>query len=328
MGTGFRIQAACDGALPVAAVDAALARVDAVFSTYRDDSELSRLNARSTSPEPQPVSAELARVLSVAAAIARASGGALDPTVGPLVDRWGFGPAGVSAPPTPAAIADGLRGVGMAAVQIRRAPAPAAADAPAATGEHHLVAFTAPRRLDLSALAKGRGVDLVAEALQVGGCAHFLVDIGGEIRVRGRSPRGAPWRLGIEQPGALAPGYRPLPALVLTEGAVATSGDYRNYREVDGVRRSHLIDPRTGYPIAHALAAVTVWHPQTMHADAWATALNVLAPAEARETAEREGLVAAFLLRRSDGLFEPWRSSAFAERFESTDGDRVPGETL
>ncbi len=153
---------------------------------------------------------------------------------------------------------------------------------------------------DLSAVAKGYGVDQVAEALEDMGVLAFMVEIGGEIRARGRKAGGAPWRAGIEAPDAEVRSiYR---AVDLVDMAIATSGDYRNYYEIDGVRYAHLIDPRTGRPARHAGASVSVLHPRAAVADAWATALSVLGPDEGFALAEREGLAAFFLTRAEGGL--------------------------
>ena len=306
MGTYWRIQCRCDEPVSAGAIGDRLEALNAVFSTYDPASELSRLNQ--THPEQwTPVSAELLTVLEAAAVLHQQSGGAFDPTVGALVDLWGFGAAEVDASPDaplpdPGDIEIRRGQIGFAALEI--------------DANRGAVRFRAPRHIDLSALAKGRAVDVLAADLTELGCSDWLVDIGGELKVAGARPGGGPWRLGIEQPGRLRPGSASLPVLRLTQGSVATSGDYLNYRETDGQRYSHLIDPRTGYPIRHRLASVTVWHDSAMLADGWATALNVLGTDAGRALAERATLSVAGLVRRDDG-FAVWSSSAFDRRFRS-----------
>ncbi len=161
-------------------------------------------------------------------------------------------------------------------------------------------------RCDLSAIAKGYAVDRVALELGKLEFGDFMVEIGGEVQATGRNAAGEAWRIGIERPDS--GGDRLWVAVPLTDAAMATSGDYRNYYERDGVRISHTIDPRTGRPISHRLASVSVIHPSCMTADALATALNVLGPDDGRELVESEGLTAFFLVRTDDGGFDEWAS--------------------
>lgn len=196
-------------------------------------------------------------------------------------------------------------------------PAEAVAEARARVGSRHLSVADDPPRLrkdldvsvDLSAIAKGHGVDRVVETLQAAGCDALLVDIGGEVRGIGASPSGRPWRIGVEVPDPDSQGAIQR-IVALRDGALATSGDYRNFFEEQGHRYSHTIDPRTGYPITHALASVTVAHPSTMWADGYATALDVLGPEQGLAVAEREGLAVLFVIRRQGG-FEERYTEAF-----------------
>jgi thiamine biosynthesis lipoprotein len=164
---------------------------------------------------------------------------------------------------------------------------------------------------DLSAIAKGYGVDALSDALLGLGHRDHLVEIGGELKSRGRRPDGRSWRVAIEvpEPGTGREVHRVIP---LADRGMATSGDYRNYYEQDGLRISHTIDPRSGHPIRHAVASVTVLHPQAMLADAWATALNVLGPEEGFALAERQRLAAYFILREKGGTFGIRETAAFA----------------
>jgi len=281
--------------------------VDRAMSTYRPDSELSRFN-RHAANEPFPVSAETLEVFRVAREVSELSGGAFDVTVGPLVAAWGFGATDrAPAPPSEAELAALRPRVGFARVAI---------DASAGT----LTKSRADVVCDLSAIAKGYAVDRVAAGLRDLGYGDFLVEVGGEVRASGFRRDGAAWRVAIEQPDSMP---RAVHAVVpLHDMALATSGDYRNFYEVDGRRISHTIDPRTAQPIAHALASVSVLHRDAVHADALATALNVLGPEAGRALAEREGLAAYFMVRRPDGRFESLETSAFA-RARRAEGART-----
>ncbi len=263
-----------------------LDRVDRRMSTYKPESEVSRFNA-SAGTGWFPVSAETARVVAKALEVWRESGGAFDITVAPLVDLWGFGPKLVP----------------------ERIPAGAEIEAALArTGSRHLAVRLEPPALrkelpqleiDLSAIAKGYAVDAVAAWLEARGIHDYLVELGGEVRVSGHHPDGRPWRVAVERAAEGRAGV-----LELNAGAVATSGDYRNWFELDGVRYSHEIDPRTGRPVSHGLVQVTVLAPSCMEADAWATALLVAGPREGPDLARRLGLKALFLRRREGTLLE------------------------
>ncbi len=307
MGTYYRIQASCPVQLSSTHVEERLKLFNSVFSTYDPASELSQLNLSELS-QWRPVSAQLMTVLLAADELVKQSGGAFDPTIGALVNLWGFGPEEDGSTPSAEALAAARGKTGYSALQLDPG-------VPA-------VRSTSKRELDLSAIAKGRAVDELVLSLAQLDCTAALVDIGGEIRVFGNSPSGRAWRLAIEQPGELSEGAQPLPVIVISGGAVATSGDYRNYRELDGRRVSHLIDPRTAQPISHGLASVTVWHPEAMWADGYATAVNVLGPEEGQALANRAKLAVAMLIRTADGHFYPWMSDAFIARFVTRSGSR------
>lgn len=278
-------------------------RLDAVnqaMSTWIDTSELSRLN-RYREAEPFPLSAELHEVLRVSREVSEASGGAFDVTVAPLVEAWGFGRHGRPPEPPPEEELARLRAhVGWAGLVLEDEP-PAVRKA-----DPELTA-------NLSAVAKGYGVDRVAEALLAEGHDRFLVEVGGEVRAAGLSAAGHPWRLGIERPldGMPGPGGHSVERVVSLEGeALATSGDYRNFYERDGKRYSHTLDPRTGRPVEHSVASVSVIAPTCAEADAWATALLVLGP-DGVALAESRGLAAYFLTRLPDGGFEAEATPGF-----------------
>lgn len=287
MGTQLALtHAGCDGDVEAAVVHE-LQQVDAQLSTWRPDSEVARFNA-SAAGEWFPVSAPVAAVAVEALALSRRSGSAFDLTVAPLVQLWGFGPqapVGESVPGAEA-IAAAMQRVGWQQLEARLDP-------PA------LRKRVDGLSLDFSAIGKGHGVDRVAVRLDGLGCHSYLVDIGGEVRTRGRNSTGRPWRIGVEQPDGSLPQW----VLRLSGQSAATSGDYRNFRLLDGRRLSHTIDPRVGAPVSHALASVTVVAASAAEADGLATAIQVLGPVGGWHFARREGL-AALLLVRSESGFE------------------------
>lgn len=281
------------------AVQAQLDAVNQSMSTYRPDSEISRINAGPTG-EPVALSDSFLDVLRVALDVGRRSGGAYDVTVGPLVNLWGFGPGEqVNEPPPAPAIQLAMQRVGQDRLALQGAEL-----------TRHVDAY-----LDFSSLAKGYAVDRVAQALASMGLGRFLVEVGGEMRLSGASPRGTPWRIAIERPDV--GGRMVATGLDLTDIAIATSGDYRNFFEVDGRRYSHTIDPRTGYPVAHTVVSVTVLHEQAVYADAWATALSVLGD-QARAVALEQGL-AVYFIHRVDGELVHSHTPAFAPYLAQTE---------
>ena len=260
------------------------------MSTYRADSEVSRFN-RAVPGEWFAVSADTAAVVATALEVHQGSGGAFDITVGPLVDLWGFG-AGSKATdrvPSDAEVAAAAARVGSDALRVR-------ADPPA-------LFKSADREIDLSAIAKGFGVDRAALWLEGNGVANYMVEVGGEVRTRGRNPQGEKWRIGIEAPELLQQGHA-IAAVALSGESVATSGDYRNYFEAGGRHYSHTIDPATARPVEHALASVTVVAADCKTADALATAIDVLGPDKGLAFAERENL-AVYLLVRAGATARP-----------------------
>lgn len=268
-------------------VRAELERVDASMSTWRKDSEISLFNQHLAST-PFPVSPPFAQVISLARQVSEASGGVFDVTVGPLVEAWGFGPDGERTLPTEAELTALRARVGYQRLHL---------EGPA---EQRTLRKEAPdARVDLSAIAQGYTVDLITEALLAQGYTDLYVEVGGETRALGRNAGGRTWQVGIERPTDTEQTiHRVVP---LNGTSLATSGDYRRYREQDGQRLSHTVDPRTGRPIGHRLASVTVIHASCALADAWATALNVLGPDEGLVLAQRLGLAALFLVRTPDG---------------------------
>lgn len=276
------------------AIARVLDEVEDQMSTYRPSSELSRFN-KLESDEWMPVSAATVEVVKEAQRVHALSLGAFDPTVHPVLALWGFGAAGEEREklPTEAEIADARARTGFDAIEVRLDP-------PA-------LRKTRPEvMLDLSAIAKGWGVDQVSDFLRGAGVTSSFVEVGGEVCVRGAHPDGTLWRIGIEVPGETLERtvYAVLP---LRDASVATSGDYRNYVEIEGERFSHTIDPRDGRPVGHRLASVSVVAETCAEADALATALMVLGEDEGYTFAEEHDIRALFLVRTDDG-FDPRRT--------------------
>jgi thiamine biosynthesis lipoprotein len=279
-------------------IDRRLEEVSATFSTYREDSEINRFSRFPRAGDEFPVSRDFLNVMRVAARVYELSGGAWDGTVRPLVDLWGFGPAApIAEPPDPKRIEALLADVGFDAIEIR----------PAA-----LVKKRASVTLDLSSIAKGYGVYQVAAVIRAQGFTDFIVEIGGEVYAAGSRRDGGPWRVGINRPQADAPPdeiYRVAP---LHDGAFATSGDYRNFFVRDGVRYSHILDPRTGRPVTNGVVSVSALAPDCTLADGLATAVMVMGAEKGVALLERlpevEGLV---VVEAKDGRLEDHATSGF-----------------
>jgi thiamine biosynthesis lipoprotein len=282
-----------------AEIDAILEEINRQMSTYLEDSELSQFN-RSRDTDWFDVSPALVDVLQQAWQISSLTKGAFDVTVGPLVNLWGFGPTpGDDQLPSDQAIREAMHRVGYANLQLRSSP-------PAIKKRR------SDLYVDLSAIAKGYAVDAVAENLLTLGIDHYMVEIGGEVRARGRNARGSLWRIAIEKPSSASRSVHTV--IELNDLGMATSGDYRNYFETDGRRYSHTVDPRSGRPVTHELASVTVAHPSTMQADALATALMVLGQDAGYRFAEEHKLAAFFIVKDEDGFYDK-ASTAFRQYF-------------
>ena len=273
-----------------------LARIEERMSTYVADSEIARFNS-SSSTDWIAVSDELCSIVNSAIGISKFTGGAFDITVGPLVNLWGFGPDGVTTePPSDEEISRVRQRVGFKKLDAN-------CSAPA------IRKLQPDVYLDLSAYAKGYAVDQLAELLDQAAFKNYLVEIGGELRVRGHNASIEKWAIAVEKPI----GYeRDIQTIVrLTDGAMATSGDYRNFFEHRGNRYSHTIDSQTGRPVIHNVAAVTVISETAAFADAIATALLVLGNEHGFEFAERENIAAYFLSRNESGI-EEYRTRMFS----------------
>ena len=281
-----------------AKIYAALQDVDAHMSTWRPESELSRFN-NSDSRDWQSISQGTAGVISNALQTSAKTAGAFDATIAPLVDLWGFGagaqPGAKNSKPADRAIRTRLAQVGYQSIEVDR-------------DRGAIRKLKAGTRLDLSGIAKGYAVDRVASVLDELGLESYLVEVGGELKARGRKPDGSTWKVAIERPSS---GRREaFRALQLEGRSIATSGDYRNFFASGGQRYSHSIDPRTGQPVNHELASVSVVADSAVTADALSTALIILGPADAMAFAERHDIAAHLILKSGTSLKEVY-SRAF-----------------
>ncbi|CAM2758919.1 FAD:protein FMN transferase [Vibrio mytili] len=292
MGTTYNIKYIEQDGLPEpkalhTEIDRLLEEVNDQMSTYRQDSELSLFNQHATD-EPFEVSPQTATVVKEAIRLNHLTLGALDVTVGPLVNLWGFGPeARPDVVPTDEELAE------------RKAN----------TGIHHLsvdgnfLSKDLPQLyVDLSTIAKGWGVDVVANYLESEGIQNYMVEVGGEMRLKGINHDGVPWRIAIEKPTV---DERSIQEIIEPgDMAIATSGDYRNYFESDGVRYSHIINPQTGKPIHHKVVSVTVLDKSSMTADGLATGLMVLGAEKGMAIANENGIPAFMIVKTDDGFKE------------------------
>lgn len=273
-------------------VDTELELINDLMSTYRPQSELMRFNTQ-LSTEPMQISPQTAKVIAEAIRVGQQSAGILDVTVGPLVELWGFGARGrITHAPSQAEL-DAIRSVvGIEKLQLDGL---------------QLAKSDARVAVDLSTIAKGYGVDRLAEIMLEYGFNRFMIDIGGDMRVGEAKPNGL-WRIAIEKP---INSTRTVQRILSLENiALATSGDYRNYFEEDGIRFSHLIDPRSGHPIRHKTVSSTVLHPDAITADAYATTLNILPLEEALAFAEQHQIAVLLIVNSEQGFTEHY-SSAF-----------------
>jgi len=265
------------------------------LSTWHPGGAAARFNA-TPGTDWQPVPPGLAAAAALAHDLSVETSGAFDVTVAPLVRAWGFG-AGATpgATPSPAEISGLLSRAGYTRLEVRQEPAA-------------LRRSIEGVEIDLDGIAPGLVVDHIAAGLEALAVTDYLVEIGGEVRARGRSPAGRPWRVAVEAPSAAE--RRPYALVELDGRAVSTSGDYRDFRLQGGVRVSHTIDPRTGRPVTHSLASVTVVASTAARADAYATALMVLGPEAGAAYAREHRIAALFVERTLDG---GWREYATPE---------------
>ena len=297
MGTTYTVKIPQGGAQGIRAnIEVVLEVVNTGMSTYRDDSELSRFNASGTAPFE--FSEPVFEVMTDAIRLSEITNGAFDLTVGLIVNAYGFGPDIKIALPLEEEL-DVLR---------------------TRIGHQHLgineSLLTIQKNIsevycDLSAIAKGYGVDVVAHLLESRGVKDYFIEIGGEVRCRGLNQDGIAWRVGIEKPVS---DVRELHRVIsLFDSAMATSGSYRNYVEANGTRVSHTIDPRTARPVAHNVVSVSVIHEYCEWADGYATALMVMGEEDGLAFAEEYDLAVLMLVREADGNLREVLSTGFEQ---------------
>jgi len=299
-GTTYSLQWTGGATAPeiAAAAEQELARLDTLLSNYREDSTLELFNA-TQSTEPLELPSELVALLELAKRVHAASDGCFDPTVRPLVHAWGFDGDSPAVPG--AAVIDAAREiVGLDKLELIDAT--------------HVRKTVAGLSLDMSSIGQGYSAGRLADLLERNGSTAYLAEIGGEVVARGLKPDGSAWRIGIENPAADAGAGPALRMPPVARTAVVTSGSYRHYFEADGRRFGHIIDPRTGWPVEHALVSVTVVGNDGATAGAWGTALLCLGPDAASVTAEREGIAALFWVGH-DAATALEQSRVFAEKW-------------
>lgn len=306
MGSGWSVRVVAspghDTALLRARIEQRLSELDQQLSGYRPGTGLSVVNA--TSPGAwAPLPPDLAAVLRKGFELHRQTAGAFDMTVRPLVLLWGFGAAEPrDTPPTETEIASALARLGSARFEI--------------SDDGNRILRQTDATLDVDAIAPGHVADEISRLLSAAGLPDHLVEVGGELRAAGLRPDGNGWRIGIERPvlqrGDIAQ------VIEVSEVGVATSGDYRDYFEVAGVRYSHTLDPRTGRPVSHELASVTVIAPTTLDADGYATALTVMGPEAGLRFAEEHGLAVFMILRDAGGNLSERYNQRFAPYLGAT----------
>lgn len=263
-----------------AAVTNEFARIDAVFSNYREDSAIEQFNAHQTT-DSQAVDAELVALIEVAREVHRASHGCYDPTIKPLFELWGFKKDELNLP------SEDALGVALASVGM---------DNLSTLDSTHLQKQIPGLRVDVSSLGQGYSVGQIASLLEQFGVQNYLVEIGGELQTKGKKPNGEQWRIALEKP---LPNERTLHKIVnFNSGAplaLMTSGTYRHYFDKDGKRYSHILDARSGKPIKHTTVSVTVVHSDPTLADAWSTALLCLGRHEGLAVADQHKIAALFI---------------------------------
>ncbi|WP_116424872.1 FAD:protein FMN transferase [Pseudomonas citronellolis] len=302
MGSSYSVQYLPTAQSPVpqrlqAEVEGILGELDRQFSTYRDDSEVSRFNALPAGAcQAMPI--ELVELLRYGNELSEASAGAFDLTVEPLMNLWGFGPQSRGElVPAPEALERERARVGYRHLRV----------------DGSLVCKDVAAQLDFDSIVAGYAVDRVSQRLAELGVKNYLVEITGELKAVGHKPDGSPWRVALEVPSGER--ERSVARSLAVDGyGVSTSGDYRNYFEEGGQRYSHTFDARSGTPVRHRLAAVTVVDRSTLHADGLSTLLMVLGPDEGYRYAEQHGLAAWFVVHQGQG-FAMRATPRFAELF-------------
>jgi thiamine biosynthesis lipoprotein len=282
------------------AVEELLARINDSVSTYVDTSVISRVNTSTDTSTWFPIDAHFEANFRRARAAYDDTNGAFDPTVGPLINAWGFGPPSPQPVPDEGKIRDLLRLVNFDAFELR--------DSPPAIRKK-----IAGSQLDFGGIAKGYAVDAMAAMLEQAGVTDYLVQIAGHVRAHGQRQAGQGWRVGIEKPAENPVATQKIQSVIVLENAsLATSGNYRNYRTEDGKTFGHILNPKTGYPVENSLLSATVIAPDATAADAYATALIVMGLDEAMKFVEKhKSLHAYFIAKDAEGNLIEKRSSGF-----------------
>jgi thiamine biosynthesis lipoprotein len=268
-------------------IDAILKQLLQDMSNWEPNSELTRFN-KSTSLTPIEISEGLRRVIAESIRLGNLSEGKLDVTIGPLINLWGFGPEyRPEKVPTDAELKVAQARTGLKYITLNG---------------NKLSKAIPDLYIDLSTIAKGYAVDLIAEYFESKGFHNYLVEIGGEMRVKGFKHTGELWHVAIEKP--LSEERLVHQIIIPKDNALATSGDYRKYFEAEGQRFSHIIDPTTGRPINHKLVSVTVIHPSSMTADGISTAMMLMGEKKALAFAEKNELAAYLIIKTEHGFIE------------------------
>jgi FAD:protein FMN transferase len=273
-----------------ASIQSSFEEIDRKLSNYREDSEISRFN-RQNSTDWIPVSREISGLVWIAKQVHEKTQGCYDLTVKPLFDLWGFSKHSGQVPGDDA-IAETLKHVGMSQVEVD-------------TVNSRIRRADGLIRIDLASIAQGYTVAAIATVLESRGISNYLAEVGGEMKVRGRKANGNPWRVAVEKPTPYTREVERIFDIHEEAGtAIMTAGTYRNFFEEQGQVYSHILDPRTGKPVAHQLLSVTVLHEDPTWADAWDTALLCVGEKPAKEIAEREGLKTLLIYREGSQLRE------------------------
>ena len=277
-------------------IEVELKDINQLMSTYIPDSEINRFN-KLKDGSCYRFSDKTWEVLLASKKVYEETNGAFDITLGPLISRWGFNVEEYSEKvPSAEEVSNLLSEVGTDKLKFDLT--------------NQCISKSLPQiTINLSAIAKGYGVDRIATIVEQHGVTNYLVEIGGETKSKGVNPNGSAWRIAIERPVSVT--QQKMLVVGLENTSIATSGDYRNYFEVDGKRFSHTIDPNTGYPVEHTLTSVSVIHPQNMYADAYATALTVLGTEKAYSFAQNHKLP-VFLVAHDGDSLESKQSTQFA----------------
>ncbi len=279
-------------------IDLRLEEINRSMSTYIKDSEISSFNAKKNPEEKFDASDDFLHVMIIAENLYKLTDGAWDGTIKPLIDLWGFGVLEKRRIPPKEEINNLLPDIGFGHIEI--------------SSNGYIVKRKASISLDLASIAKGYGVDQIAELIRINGIENFLVEIGGEVYASGFRKDGKRWRVGINRPHKDAPFDQVYKIVSLHDNALATSGDYRNFFEMDGKRYSHVLDPRTGYPVSNRVVSVTIIADTCTFADGLATAVMVLGHEKGLELVNRlEGVECLIVVEKKDGTFIDFYSKGF-----------------